>query len=285
MATVALLGVPLIMYKDSDFRLQTCAHGATAKPRKDLERMLSEANPELTIVDLGELTGEIATRPSESDCLKLGLEVVKMVSESSTDIVLAIGGDHAAAFPFYSLPGQVVRADAHGDAYVQGSPLSSWQITGATYMAFVDSLRLKKPHQIWNVGVNTLMLQQEYYAKDGVIGALVDVPQMLRRPPLRVSLLDVDLDVLSQDYRLPHGHSTSNLKAEDLASLVTKLQPKVVGLFECVGWNGAIPQNIVSGYPTVFGPICKAVAEAAVARSRANGANLQSLPVSSGTYR
>ena len=289
MAIVALLGVPIVAKKHEDgdgvYSIDYFYRkGATDRPRKDFEVLLRQACSKIIIKDLGELGSGFFTT-GKIDYEELGLDAQQVVTSSGADVVLAIGGDHAAAFPFYSMQGQVVRADAHGDAYVQKNlPLSSYMITGATYMAFVDSLGLKKPHQVWNVGVEMLHLRQEYRTKDGVFGALVDVSQMLRHPLSNTGFFDIDVDVLASAYRLPHWHSTSNLRAEDLADLVIKLQPKVVGLFECVGKSGNIPYDIVSAYPSVFGPICEAVAQAAVARSIGTHANLQSPQAFSVTY-
>lgn len=275
MAKVALIGLPIVRQKGKrGSSTPLLAVGATDRPRKDLARILAEANAELKIVDLGEVlpfSSEGATPIAESAYYELGLSTKKTIAESEADMVLAIGGNHVAALPFYHLPGNVVRADAHGDAYVLNSQFTPQAgISGGTYMFFVERQGLKKPDEVFNVGIQADMLGKQYH-RGGAVGRLVSMAQLLNgNKPAGVSLLDVDADVLSRDYRLPHGHHTSDLKADDIAKLVTRLLPKIVGLFECVGFYGAIPQDIVSAYPNVFSPICKAVAAAAVTRSRAN---------------
>lgn len=283
MATVGLLGIPAArLNKEQTFGIE----GATGKPRKDLETLLLEANPQLQVVDFGELfmSSQIFSKHHYG---VLSSQVKELLASKRTDLVLAIGGSHVAALPLYHLPGRVVRADAHGDAYVLKGPFSRREITGATYMAFVKEWDLKKQCEVWNVGVRMRELRGEYVAKDGIFGMPTNMPQMLRQSIPDVALIDIDVDVLSPSYGLPHGYTTSDLRAEDLAALVAKLQPKVVGLFECVNRDGIIPENIVSAHPNVFAPICKAVAEAADARAAAakNGANPRTLPASSATYR
>lgn len=285
MATVALLGIPVVnKFVDSDalIRMQSYESGATNQPRKDLECLLAESAPGIKVVDLGE--PKLPT--SEADYGLLSIETARLIHSAKADAALVIGGNHGAAFPIYHLPGHVVRADAHGDAYVLASSLSShWKLNGATYMYFVAKQKLKEAGEVWNVGVEYFGTQS---FNGGVFGKLLPIGQILRSQNLpKTAFVDIDVDVLKEDYRLPHGHSTSNLAVKDLAQLVTKLQPNVVGLFECVNWIGAIPQNIISAYPNVFGPICKAVAELAVARAAAakNGINPQTPQVSSATYR
>ncbi len=289
MATVGLIGVPIVRQRGS---APFIVAGATDQPRKDLELILVEANPELEIVDLGEAfprSCEGATLIMKSAYHELGLSTKKTVAESEADVVLAIGGNHVAALPFYHLPGNVVRADAHGDAYVLISQTARYVISGGTYMHFVKEMGLKTSGEVLNVGVKYTNAQSP---NGGAFGKLVSIAQLLnhQKPP-QTTFFDIDLDVLHESYRLPHGHSTSDLTAEDLSALITSLKPKVIGMFECVNMYGTIPEGIVLAHQNVFSPICKAIAELAIARAAdaKNGANPQShqqtLQASSAVYR
>ena len=285
MATVALLGIPL--NSDSDYGFgepkQFFTPAGTDKPRKDLESLLLKANSQLHIVDLGELlTPTLSWHITEQDYNALGLKVRELLaSGKEADVVLAIGGDHSAAFPFYNLPGHVVRADAHGDVY-PNPPFSPSQLNGATYMSHVSKQGLKRPEDVWNVGVQRVTTQ-EYRDRD-IFGGHLTVAGVLRMPTVpEIGFFDIDTDVLSEKYGLPHGYSTSNLTVKDLTALVIRLKPRIVGLFECVrvdrSYSRFIPGNIFSDYANVFGPICKAVAELAVARSLTNQQNPQASSV------
>ena len=284
MATVGVLGMPIVFRQFEDdggmYPLDNLyMRGSTDKPREDLEAMLCESHHKITVTDFGEL-GSAFVKAGQIDYQKLGIEAKRIFAASSADTVLVIGGDHSGAFPFYYLDGQVVRADAHGDAYMpKDSKSLNWIVSGSNYMFFVEKQGLKTANQVWNVGVQPKLLHAAYH-NNGFIGRLMTTAELLNQEvPEPISFFDVDVDVLLRDYGLPHRHKTSDLKPEDLAGLMAKLNPRVVGLFECVMRYGSIPATIVSGYPSVFKPICEAVAELAIARSLTNQQNHQASSV------
>ncbi len=289
MTTVALLGMPLIHIDGYLIRGPSCEPRASDNPRKDLEQLLVQATPGIEVVDLGEITNTLTETAYRNapDFDDFGRRVKSAVALSRADVLLVVGGDHSGALPFYGLPGNVARMDAHGDAYVVESQISPFgcQIDNGNYVYHAARQGLKKPEEIWNIGVK--YTKAGYYGNGGTFGrrlTAAEVSGMQNVPEFSFS--DVDLDVLSQSYGLPHGQQTSDLRAEDLARLITKLKPKIVGVFECVAQdkNGYsfIPGNIVSAHPDVFAPVCKAVAEVAAARSFAN---LQNPPASSAACR
>ena len=266
MPKIALLGIP-IMWLQED-QSQVFIPTATEHPRRDLEKLLHETNSGITVTDLGELSAPTENF-SESDYNRLGTEAESLITDSGADITLAIGGDHVSALPLYYLPGYVVRADAHGDAYVPKTLRPSFSdANGGTYMFHVEQKGIKCEHEIFNVGINPKLHMDGFYNR-GIIGECVDVTQILGslKPPY-TSFLDIDVDVLSRNYRLPHGESTSNLLARDLAMLIAGLKPSIIGLFECVGKDGCIRPDIVSRYPRVFTPIARAVGQLALSQSQ-----------------
>jgi len=113
MATIALLGIPVMWLREDES--QVFISTATDQPRRDLERLLHDTHSGLTVVDLGELSAPTENF-SESDYDNMAIEAESIITNSGADTVLAIGGDHVSALPLYYMPGQVVRADAHGDA-------------------------------------------------------------------------------------------------------------------------------------------------------------------------
>ena len=262
MSTIALLGIPIMWSREE--QLQVSIPTATDQPRSDLERILRENVSGIEIVDLGELTTptEIV---SDGDYKTLGSKARDLIHNSKANTVLVIGGDHASALPFYHLRGQKVRADAHGDAYVF-DPSASVGVYGGNYMFHVEQRGLNHGYEVLNVGINTNGI-----GNWGIVGKSVDIEEILgTSKPSNTAFLDIDVDVLSRNYLLPHGESTSNLLAKDLAKLITGLKPSVIGLFECVGNNGYIPPNIVSRYPRVFTPIVRAVGQLALSQTHQN---------------
>ncbi|MBI2580696.1 hypothetical protein HYV85_02710 [Candidatus Woesearchaeota archaeon] len=292
MATVALLGIPIMMMRGEEPpSLPFVSGGITDKPRSELKEMLIKSPLEVKVVDMGELLPQPLSQPSEAatnlgiDYGNLGKIAKDAIEKSRADIVLAIGGDHSGAFPLYYLTGNVVRADAHGDAYVDKYDPFNYVVSGATYVFHVNKLGLKKPEEVHNVGVKYL---DNYCWGKGYFGIRVPIGEVLRNKKLtRIGLFDLDLDVLRASYALPHGYKTSDLTVEDLTGLLIKSNPAVFGVFECVNTAGVMPADIISAHPNVFGPICDAVAEIAVARAQAaqNGSILQNPQAFSATFR
>ncbi|GEM_PF-4409218 len=288
MAKVGVVGIPRFATQAATGWLP----GATDIPRMDLELMLKEHSSGLEVHDLGELfiaNNSPISRISLDGFSHDGTDVTvayrslarkakNIIRRSYSDIVLAIGGDHSGVLPLYALPGHVVRADAHGDAYgpdygEKGSLL--WYLSGARYMKLVGKMGLKNAAEVWNVGLidvfgrveeNDLTLAEQRY--NGCFGKVAGVAQLLgwENPP-EIGLFDIDVDVLSSTYGLPHPFSHSELTVGDLTALITKLKPRVVSLFECIQRDGSMPPGIVSSYPGIFGPICRAVAEVAIYRN------------------
>ena len=197
------------------------------------------------------------------------MDVKSIAALNDINIVLVLGGDHSGALPFYNLPGLVVRADAHGDAYLPRT--SSYQmVTGGNYMSYVEEKRLKSADEVWNAGVQVF---DTHLHNKGVFGQNLTMKEILESKSMPyVGFLDIDPDVLSIKYGFPFlYHSISDLEVEDLVQLATKLNPKIIGFFGCVDTdnNGyqLIPPDIISAFSDVFKPICKAVGEVAIARS------------------
>lgn len=270
MPTVALIGIPLIhieSYRDGG---PSCVPGATDKPRRDLEQLLKET-PGVTIVDLGEITNP----PNEKvyrnapNFAEFCVKVEHIAALDDIDVILVLGGDHSAALPFYNLPGLVVRADVHGDAYLPRAS-SYWEVTGGNYISYVQEKGLKSADEVWNVGVQVFDTRRH---DKGIFGQNLTMKEILESKSMPyVGFLDIDLDVLSIKYGLPFlYHSISDLKVEDLVQLATKLNPKIIGFFGCVDTdkNGyqLIHHDIISAFSDVFKPICKAIGGVAIARS------------------
>jgi len=267
MTKIAVLGIP-IMWLHED-RSQVFIPMATDQPRKDLEKLLHETAFGITVVNLGEVSAP--TENFSGDYYNsMGAEVQSRIADSGADTVLAIGGDHVSALPLYYLPGNVVRADAHGDVYVFKNARPSFQdANGGTYVYHAVQQGLKSAGEIKNVGINPSLHSDGFY-NNGVIGESMDMHQILSSQPPSTAFLDIDVDVLSRHYRLPHGESTSNLLVRDLAKLIVKLKPYVVGLFECVGKDGFIREDIIMKNQRVFRPIAEAVGQLDLSKSLGN---------------
>ncbi len=268
---------------------------ATDTNRRDLVQMLIGAgrvvdSNEFAVSDLGELLMKDSEDPS---CISdeksmggydniavmdayraLGAQLRVVINAAAADVVLVMGGDHSGALPLYTLPGHVVRLDAHGDAYgswVDGN-LYSPLLGGATYMNFVQDMGLKEDGEVWNAGIvdiferagRSVNVPREDYL--GCFGRVLSTGEIIGRTS-ETGLLDVDVDVLSEVYGLPHPFNRSNLTVEELTGVITRLNPRVIGLFECIKRDGSMPPDIVSSHSGVFGPICRAVAEVAMYRS------------------
>jgi len=140
------------------------------------------------------------------------------------------------------------------------------EVNGGTYMFHVEQKGLKDKGKIINVGINPDLHMDEFY-NGGIIGECADMQQILGPlKPDSTTFLDIDVDVLSRHYRLPHVESTSNLLVRDLKKLVAELKPYVVGLFECVGKDGFIPEDIIMKNLRVFRPIAEAVGQLAMSK-------------------
>ncbi len=263
MATVAILGITI----GGKYRLR-CRPGNTNNLRKDLEELIIDSSQGVEVIDLGELiTDKLVEFYEQYE--QLGIAAKHIITDSEADITLVVGGNHAGALPLYFLDGNVIRADAHGDAFagkIASDKRSNDFVYGGNYMFFVDIKGLKNENEITNVGISVGPSRVTY--KGGIIGARLSVDDLLdHKAPKNVGLVDIDMDVFDPSYTLPYTFERSNLRAEDLARVIGKSKPRIVGMFECVAEGGIIYQDIVSNYPDVFEPICKAVGDVAIARN------------------
>jgi hypothetical protein len=252
MALVAVLGIPIV--ENSVTNREVYMAGATDKPRKDLCSMLSKEG--VKAIDIGELPVRNYVL-SNDDFFGMGETLEKHLNGKGYDSALIIGGSHCGALPLYSLEGNVARIDAHRDSYGrrQSGPA---HLNCGTYMWFVP--QLKDESQILNIGFSSTLLEDPGYV-NGMVGRGITLEDALRSPR-KASIIDIDVDALHKRYNLPHNwYASLGMSSKDLARVIKSAEPHVIGLFECIdGQKKIIPKGIISDYPAVFSPICKAVA-------------------------
>ncbi len=279
MARVAILGIPISHVRYSvvddealcvvDIKYQ---NRNTDKQRKDLENLLSAVSNGIKVVDLGELPHPDS---SKIDYSKLAESAKKILQNAPADVIITVGHDHSAAFPLYAIPGNVLRLDAHGDAYMfKDADFTNFVISGANYMHYVAKQNLKRPEEVMNLGITPENISTQYHG-DGFFGSPVNLEDIAGIAKTKsVNLLDIDVDVLHRSFALPHSFRTSSLTPADLADIIRATSPRIVGLFELVVSNGA-PYQDVFQRRDLFAPLCEAVAQTAIARSRSSPQNPQ----------
>jgi len=199
----------------------------------------------------------------------------KILQNAPADVIITVGHDHSAAFPLYAIPGNVLRLDAHGDAYMfKDADFTNFVISGANYMHYVAKQNLKRPEEVMNLGITPENISTQYHG-DGFFGSPVNLEDIAGIAKTKsVNLLDIDVDVLHRSFALPHSFRTSSLTPADLADIIRATSPRIVGLFELVVSNGA-PYQDVFQRRDLFAPLCEAVAQTAIARSRSSPQNPQ----------
>ncbi len=244
---IGIIGVPIICIQMNPYGrsppTMEYQSGLTKHPLYDIERILLK-DEGLSVVNFGEIPYQDKVLMMD-DFKEFGQKIQRL--GDGVDVLLVIGGDHTSAYPIYYFSGNVIRADHHGDAF-----MNYWEgFNCATYSYYVVNDKLKENGQIWNVG---LPPNPHFFV--GFDARNVKLPK-------KAGIIDIDLDVLSEEYELPHPYSCSDLKIDELSAIIARYNSKVIGIFDCINLEKRIPENIISGFPSVFVPLLEAVSTVA----------------------
>ena len=208
--------------------VQTFREGCTGWLRRPVIRALSKSTrlPDrgivCKVVDAGEFSFGLppdAGGLPEEGMLKLAREFSEKAR--GFDLVLLLGGDHSGGLLLYGLPGTVCRYDEHSDSCTSPQTCGDGLVRRNDYVCAAIRGGLKDPTQIYGVGVRAG--QSPYQIKP-----FADT----------CSIMDVDVDVLSQSWKIKSDYDKGTLSPDDLVGAIRRNAPAALGFFEAIEGDG-----------------------------------------------
>jgi arginase family enzyme len=135
------------------------------------------------------------------------------------DLLLVVGGNHAAALPLYAVPGRVARFDAHTDA--DENPLL--RNTSYVYHAVKEG-GLKKPGLVTHYSA-------EHYSVKRPQEPRINLGSPEQALSAEAHVVDIDVDALHRKYETA-TYETDAMLVSQFGPVVMRSAPKIVGVFE-----------------------------------------------------